>query len=388
MVAVVALDQYQSVSSLKDGVGGKLLAFAHAGKKLPLGPNPGVRFLPWHGRRIHCRMGPDLNDIWNRARDIRSESGFEKLPLFHKAMCGECKAILSDGGRAHYMPFDESQRISLVTQPVMFDNGAATELLGVWVARELRRQGVGTRFLKTVARIADETGERLFVRPFFANDRTVEDAAIQEWVERLGFVHFGYGSELAERKFFRPPLLAKGTEADEREQEKVQKYGPVEVSDWSRPMVFYRSDTTPRTVAQIEQELRIAKADAVQPIPECSMPYRWCYQNVERVVRERGGELVLGWQVTKNGIQGRGVEMESHSIWRNPQGQLVEVTKGRPGWLFAPSPNVVKNERTAMLTVQEDTVLALKVSYAKQHVVAFKNPLVLEPGKQRFKKRK
>lgn len=49
-----------------------------------------------------------------------------------------------------------------------------------------------------------------------------------------------------------------------------------------------------------------------------------CFPNVERMVREHGGQQVNGWAIWQwaNIL----VEAEAHSVWRSPEGELVDVT--------------------------------------------------------------
>lgn len=49
-----------------------------------------------------------------------------------------------------------------------------------------------------------------------------------------------------------------------------------------------------------------------------------CFPNVERMVREHGGQQVNGWAIWQwaNVL----VEAEAHSVWQSPEGKLVDIT--------------------------------------------------------------
>ncbi len=49
-----------------------------------------------------------------------------------------------------------------------------------------------------------------------------------------------------------------------------------------------------------------------------------CFPNVGRMVREQGGQQVNGWAIWQwaNVL----VEAEAHSVWRSPEGKLVDIT--------------------------------------------------------------
>lgn len=56
---------------------------------------------------------------------------------------------------------------------------------------------------------------------------------------------------------------------------------------------------------------------------------RQCYQNVYRLVTQRGGEVVLGWMVDL--VPGVYIELMHHAIWRTPGGELLDVTAPQDG---------------------------------------------------------
>jgi hypothetical protein len=60
-----------------------------------------------------------------------------------------------------------------------------------------------------------------------------------------------------------------------------------------------------------------------------------CFANVAACVQTQGGEPVYGWQVLSVCIDNlRGIDMETHCVWRMPSGALVEVTDGKDDWGF------------------------------------------------------
>ena len=65
-----------------------------------------------------------------------------------------------------------------------------------------------------------------------------------------------------------------------------------------------------------------------------------CYLNVERIIKEKGGESVFGYKIWANDVYAEGVP---HCIWRDRAGQLVDVTFNQDGErriLFVPVPSM------------------------------------------------
>ena len=48
-----------------------------------------------------------------------------------------------------------------------------------------------------------------------------------------------------------------------------------------------------------------------------------CHVNVSHRIRKHKGERVIGWMIWQNG---QFVESECHSVWRDPSGQLIDIT--------------------------------------------------------------
>lgn len=49
-----------------------------------------------------------------------------------------------------------------------------------------------------------------------------------------------------------------------------------------------------------------------------------CFNNVQRYITEKGGEMVLGWQIWE--WYGFMLEAEFHAVWKSPDGLLKDVT--------------------------------------------------------------
>lgn len=63
----------------------------------------------------------------------------------------------------------------------------------------------------------------------------------------------------------------------------------------------------------------------VTPMPGCG--YNYCHLNVPNHIKKHGGTQVYGWKVWNQERYGF-VEAEFHSVWCNPDGQLVDITPG------------------------------------------------------------
>lgn len=61
---------------------------------------------------------------------------------------------------------------------------------------------------------------------------------------------------------------------------------------------------------------------SVEPKPYCKMDC--CFENVGRVVKECGGEIVYGWQIWL--WEGVLIEAEFHAVWRTEGGEYVDIT--------------------------------------------------------------
>lgn len=90
-----------------------------------------------------------------------------------------------------------------------------------------------------------------------------------------------------------------------------------------------KRETTPSRVTDKILELcsGIVPDQAPEYVPvavqEWSLPSE-CFPNVERMVRENGGQQVNGWAIWQwaNIL----VEAEAHSVWRSLEGELIDIT--------------------------------------------------------------
>lgn len=61
----------------------------------------------------------------------------------------------------------------------------------------------------------------------------------------------------------------------------------------------------------------------------------FCFENVARLVEEKGGSTAYGWAIWR--MPGLYFEAEHHAVWRNPLGNLIDVSPqlgGRRRLLF------------------------------------------------------
>lgn len=62
----------------------------------------------------------------------------------------------------------------------------------------------------------------------------------------------------------------------------------------------------------------------VQVVPEVGAEINECFVNVEKIVKQKGGAIVNGWALWK--MANILVEAEAHSVWKNEDGDLVDIT--------------------------------------------------------------
>ena len=73
---------------------------------------------------------------------------------------------------------------------------------------------------------------------------------------------------------------------------------------------------------------RLVPATIPEYVPLSAPPWARpgeCTENVERVVREHGGECELGWQLWET-LPGVLLEAEFHAVWRGDRGQRLDIT--------------------------------------------------------------
>lgn len=66
-----------------------------------------------------------------------------------------------------------------------------------------------------------------------------------------------------------------------------------------------------------------AKAILLDIVPLLSCEVNDCFNNVNKVIRAKGGDVVYGWKLHL----GKYVhEAECHAVWKNKEGKLIDVT--------------------------------------------------------------
>lgn len=112
-----------------------------------------------------------------------------------------------------------------------------------------------------------------------------------------------------------------------------------------------KRETTPVRVTDKIMELcsEIVPDAKLEYVPvavqEWSLPNE-CFPNVEHMVQEQGGQQVNGWAIWQwaNIL----VEAEAHSVWRSPEGELVDITphdNGEKEILFLHDASMVYSEQ-------------------------------------------
>lgn len=113
-----------------------------------------------------------------------------------------------------------------------------------------------------------------------------------------------------------------------------------------------KSETTPAKVTDKIMELCSRAVPGVEPayVPveaqEWSLPNE-CFPNVRQMVQERGGQQTNGWAIWQwaNVL----VEAEAHSVWRSPEGELVDIAPHKNGEteiLFLADPDMIYDNNT------------------------------------------
>lgn len=88
-------------------------------------------------------------------------------------------------------------------------------------------------------------------------------------------------------------------------------------------------ETTPAKVTDKIMELCSRAVPGAAPVYVPVEAAGWCqlhecFPNVQRMVREQGGRQVNGWAIWQ--WANMMVEAEAHSIWENPDGELIDIT--------------------------------------------------------------
>lgn len=100
-------------------------------------------------------------------------------------------------------------------------------------------------------------------------------------------------------------------------------------------------NTVPRALTPALREF-CASISSAEPVFVTSIPVpraatSFCFENVERRVREKGGSVAYGWAIWH--MPGLYFEAEHHAVWRNKFGNLIDVSPqmgGRKRLLFLP----------------------------------------------------
>lgn len=147
----------------------------------------------------------------------------------------------------------------------------------------------------------------------------------------------------------------------------AQRYADrlLQESDWRLPklvLVRYKGYLRPD---QAKAEFLHAHQNRMPTVYEPSGPMMECYSNVLKMVKENGGELILGWQITPHMLCEHGIHMEAHAVWRAPDGRLVEVTVGRPTWHFASSQTVQLGHQI-VITTEKSAQASILIKQSRQ----------------------
>lgn len=105
-------------------------------------------------------------------------------------------------------------------------------------------------------------------------------------------------------------------------------------------------NTVPRALTPALREF-CASISPTEPVFVTSIPVSraaasFCFENVARRAREKGGSIVYGWAIWH--MPGLYFEAEHHAVWRNKPGNLIDVSPqmgGRKRLLFLPDDGAV-----------------------------------------------
>jgi len=90
-----------------------------------------------------------------------------------------------------------------------------------------------------------------------------------------------------------------------------------------------KRETTPAKVTDKIMEMCSGMVTGVAPVYVPVKAAGWsmmneCFPNVQRMVREQGGQQVNGWAVWQ--WANIAVTLEAHAVWESPEGKLVDIT--------------------------------------------------------------
>ena len=75
--------------------------------------------------------------------------------------------------------------------------------------------------------------------------------------------------------------------------------------------------------------------------PQIWSRLNYCNKNVERMIQLHGGEMIMGFKIWY--VPSLYIEAERHAVWRNTDGELVDITfniDGETRILFLPAPSL------------------------------------------------
>lgn len=128
-----------------------------------------------------------------------------------------------------------------------------------------------------------------------------------------------------------------------------------------------KQETTPSKVTDKIMKLCEGISADTEPIylpvsvPKWSLPSE-CFLNVQRMVRDHGGQQVNGWAIWQwaNIL----VEAEAHAVWESPEGKLIDITPH------------VNGERKILFLRDYDmvycgnTIASIRLALTSSHLVA------------------
>ena len=134
--------------------------------------------------------------------------------------------------------------------------------------------------------------------------------------------------------------------------------------------------TTPAQIDATVREFCTEISDESAPVyvnldTSTAYPVSECCYNVPTHVEKNGGEIVDGWMIWY--LPQKFIEAEFHRVWRNSDGELVDVTpkpNGEQRVLFVPDSKIewkkkrIPNIRKAL---DNDPLIALMIQRAKSH---------------------
>lgn len=105
-------------------------------------------------------------------------------------------------------------------------------------------------------------------------------------------------------------------------------------------------DTVPKNLtADLKRFCQMISAERPRYVKSRPFPhsvFAECFDNVSRVIGERGGETVYGWAIWH--LKGAYFEAEHHGIWQKKSGDWLDVTPQVSGYrkiAFLPDPEAV-----------------------------------------------